>query len=130
MRVMVLTVTEEVRRAGATPIAVAMAGHGFRRLPHAASALPLPRRSNPPSVFPSPSPSQDDLRVHGDNMVVGLNPPFGSDTQNLASLFVLRAALFRPRLMILIVPPSTVVPAKGTWVNQPVKLGVVRDSYW
>lgn len=38
--------------------------------------------------------------------IMGLNPPFGVNGSK-ASQFVLRATEFRPRLIILIVPPET-----------------------
>ena len=43
------------------------------------------------------------------HLVIGLNPPFGKDNV-LANKFVLHAARFCPRLMVLIVPPGTVIP--------------------
>ena len=48
--------------------------------------------------------------AHGDNLVVGLNPPFGTDGA-LAAKFVTHAvAELRPRLLILIVPRETPLP--------------------
>jgi hypothetical protein len=46
-----------------------------------------------------------------DNLVIGLNPPFGKNN-SLANQFVRHAVdQFRPRILVLIVPPSTLIPA-------------------
>lgn len=46
----------------------------------------------------------------GDTLVIGLNPPFGKNNQ-LARKFMEHAAdQFRPRVIVLIVPPSTPIP--------------------
>ena len=45
----------------------------------------------------------------GRKLVIGLNPPFGKNN-TLANQFVRHAARFRPRLIVLIVPPATLVP--------------------
>lgn len=45
----------------------------------------------------------------GHRLVIGLNPPFGKNNA-LANKFVERAELFHPRLIVLIVPPSTRTP--------------------
>ncbi|KAI7842773.1 hypothetical protein COHA_003520 [Chlorella ohadii] len=42
-------------------------------------------------------------------LVIGLNPPFGKNN-SLADKFVRKAANFWPRLMVLIVPPHTIIP--------------------
>ncbi len=44
----------------------------------------------------------------GDQLVIGLNPPFGKDGC-LASKFGTHAAQFQPRVIVLIAPPGTVV---------------------
>lgn len=49
-----------------------------------------------------------DLVADADRLVIGLNPPFGKGGQ-LADKFILHSASFQPRLLILIVPPWTVV---------------------
>ena len=47
---------------------------------------------------------------HGDTLVIGLNPPFGKNNV-LARKFTEHAAdQFRPRVIVLIVPPSTPIP--------------------
>lgn len=47
---------------------------------------------------------------HGNTLVIGLNPPFGKNN-SLALQFVQHAALtFKPRVIVLIVPPSTPIP--------------------
>ena len=46
---------------------------------------------------------------HGDELVIGLNPPFGKNN-SLARAFVEQAARFRPSIIILIVPPLTPIP--------------------
>jgi hypothetical protein len=51
----------------------------------------------------------------GRRLVIGLNPPFGKDN-SLARKFVEHAAAFRPRLMVLIVPPATFIPPGYTVV--------------
>ena len=53
-------------------------------------------------------PGAGDLPV-GDRLVIGLNPPFGKHNA-LATMFVRHAAEFRPRVMVLIVPPGVYVP--------------------
>lgn len=45
----------------------------------------------------------------GDSLVIGLNPPFGKNNQ-LARRFVEHAAIFHPRVIVLIVPPGTPIP--------------------
>lgn len=45
----------------------------------------------------------------GDSLVIGLNPPFGKDNY-LANKFVMHAVEFKPRVLVLIVPPATVQP--------------------
>lgn len=45
----------------------------------------------------------------GDNLIVGLNPPFGVNAY-LANQFILHAAKFKPRMMMLICPPETAIP--------------------
>ena len=44
----------------------------------------------------------------GDKLVIGLNPPFGQDG-TLAGAFAALAAHHRPRIIVLIVPPRTLV---------------------
>ena len=44
----------------------------------------------------------------GDKLVIGLNPPFGQDG-TLARAFAALAAHHRPRIIVLIVPPMTLV---------------------
>ena len=58
---------------------------------------------------------------NGNNLVIGLNPPFGKNG-SLAGDFVKQAALFRPRIMVLIVPPQTVVR-----VNSHVEFSESQD---
>ena len=45
----------------------------------------------------------------GDNLVIGLNPPFGKNNA-LAKMFVNHAASFQPRVIVLIVPPGVPIP--------------------
>lgn len=45
----------------------------------------------------------------GDNLVIGLNPPFGKNN-GLAKTFVQQAAKFCPRVIVLIVPPEVPIP--------------------
>lgn len=45
----------------------------------------------------------------GDNLVIGLNPPFGKNN-GLANTFVQQAAKFCPRVIVLIVPPEVSIP--------------------
>ena len=45
----------------------------------------------------------------GDNLVIGLNPPFGKNN-GLATTFVQQAAKFCPRVLVLIVPPEVSIP--------------------
>lgn len=45
----------------------------------------------------------------GDRLVIGLNPPFGKNN-GLANMFVAQAASFRPRVIVLIVPPAVSTP--------------------
>lgn len=45
----------------------------------------------------------------GDRLVIGLNPPFGKNN-GLANMFVGQAASFRPRVIVLIVPPAVSTP--------------------
>ena len=45
----------------------------------------------------------------GKQLVIGLNPPFGKNNM-LATKFVQHAALFLPRVIVLIVPPQTPIP--------------------
>ena len=47
--------------------------------------------------------------------MIGLNPPFGKNNA-LANKFVQHAARFKPRLLVLIVPPDTWVPEGYTTV--------------
>lgn len=49
-----------------------------------------------------------DLPV-GDKLVIGLNPPFGKNNM-LARKFVKHAAVFWPRVIVLIVPPGVPIP--------------------
>lgn len=44
----------------------------------------------------------------GEHLVIGLNPPYGMRNA-LAHKFMYHAARFRPRLIVLIVPPTTEV---------------------
>ena len=46
---------------------------------------------------------------HGNQLVIGLNPPFGKNN-SLAKMFVDHAAVFQPAIIILIVPPATPIP--------------------
>lgn len=45
----------------------------------------------------------------GEHLVIGLNPPFGKNGQ-LANKFINKAAEFHPRVIVLIVPPATIIP--------------------
>ncbi|GJZ23791.1 protein enhanced downy mildew 2 isoform X1 [Tanacetum coccineum] len=47
-----------------------------------------------------------DLPVKGSRLIMGLNPPFGKNA-TLANQFIAHALLFKPKLVILIVPPET-----------------------
>ena len=44
----------------------------------------------------------------GDSLVIGLNPPYGVNN-SLAAKFQEQAVKFRPRIIVLIVPPATPV---------------------
>lgn len=64
--------------------------------------------------------TQSDLAVGEDkripppeSLVIGLNPPFGAG--NLGNKFIMKAASFRPRVMILVVPPNTIIPQRDSW---------------
>ncbi|KAK9800273.1 hypothetical protein WJX73_001364 [Symbiochloris irregularis] len=57
-----------------------------------------------------------DLAPDADKLVIGLNPPFGANN-SLANKFTMHAAAFSPRLIVLIVPPSTAIPRRGDMVN-------------
>ena len=50
-----------------------------------------------------------------ERLVIGLNPPFGKNNE-LANKFVEHAASFDPRIIVLIVPPKTVVPRGYTTI--------------
>lgn len=45
----------------------------------------------------------------GDSLVIGLNPPFGKNNA-LARKFVEQAVKFWPAVIVLIVPPDTIIP--------------------
>eukprot|EP00232_Nephroselmis_pyriformis_P015356 CAMPEP_0182896066 /NCGR_PEP_ID=MMETSP0034_2-20130328/26055_1 /TAXON_ID=156128 /ORGANISM="Nephroselmis pyriformis, Strain CCMP717" /LENGTH=266 /DNA_ID=CAMNT_0025029923 /DNA_START=11 /DNA_END=807 /DNA_ORIENTATION=- len=45
----------------------------------------------------------------GENLVIGLNPPFGVRA-SLAKEFMIKAAAHAPRIIALVVPPSTIRP--------------------
>ncbi|KAK9844902.1 hypothetical protein WJX74_008431 [Apatococcus lobatus] len=47
----------------------------------------------------------------GDQTVIGLNPPFGTNG-SLANQFIEKAASFNPRIIVLVVPPQTVIPGR------------------
>lgn len=59
----------------------------------------------------APDPS---VPPNSNKLVIGLNPPFGTNG-SLASKFTLHAATFMPRLIVLIVPPQTVVSLTAMW---------------
>ncbi|KAJ8750636.1 hypothetical protein K2173_015817 [Erythroxylum novogranatense] len=48
----------------------------------------------------------DELPTSGSRLIMGLNPPFGVQTV-LENKFIDKALEFRPKLLILIVPPET-----------------------
>lgn len=43
--------------------------------------------------------------------MIGLNPPFGTNG-SLANQFIEKAASFNPRIIVLVVPPQTVIPGR------------------
>lgn len=51
-----------------------------------------------------------ELGENSNKLVIGLNPPFGANNA-LANKFTFHAARFQPRLIVLIVPPTTTVRA-------------------
>ncbi len=50
----------------------------------------------------------EDIGVPGERLIIGLNPPYGMNNV-LAQKFQDHALKFRPRIIVLIVPPSTTV---------------------
>jgi hypothetical protein len=62
-------------------------------------------------------------------LVVGLNPPFGKNNV-LADRFVMHAAqLFRPRLIVLIVPPGTLIPPGYRLLHENLTLCKGEEFY-
>ncbi|KAK9814428.1 hypothetical protein WJX72_005780 [[Myrmecia] bisecta] len=61
----------------------------------------------------------------GDRLVIGLNPPFGKDNA-LANKWVRHAAIFSPRIIVLIVPPGTISPDGYTMIYDDYTL--MRDK--
>lgn len=67
------------------------------------------------------------MLAHPDSLVIGLNPPFGR-AGTLANKFVEHAATHCPRLIVLIVPPRTVVRPRPRQLCHPRCSRVLRRS--
>lgn len=63
----------------------------------------------------------EDLDARGENLVIGLNPPYGMNNA-LAAKFQEQAAKFRPRLIVLIVPPTTPVSPSEWNLRDKIRL--------
>eukprot|EP00210_Caulerpa_lentillifera_P008007 g7646.t1 len=65
---------------------------------------------------------------HGDNLIIGLNPPFGVNA-SLANQFVNHAARMEPKLMLLICPPRTMVPENYKLIHEDHELCADKAFY-
>ncbi len=75
----------------------------------------------------------EHLGASGENLVIGLNPPYGMNNA-LAAKFQDHAVRFRPHIIVLIVPPTTPVSFPKPLANQSSFLEhacrIICPSFW